>query len=61
MFINAWGLTSLDWGVLPDTSPAVQINRGMADINTPTTLSGESFKRLEDSFLPTEEDSLVAR
>ena len=61
MFIHAGGLTSLDWAVLPGTSPAVQITRVMVDINTPTTLSGDSSKSLKDSFLSTDEVSLAAR
>ena len=44
MFICAGGLTSLDWGVLPGASCAVQITGVMVDINTPTTLSGDSSK-----------------
>ena len=58
---RTWGIASLGWEVLPGTSSAVQITRVMADINTATILSGDSFKNLEDSFLSTDEDSLVAR
>ena len=60
MFTYAGGLTSLNWGVLPDTSPAVQITRVMADKKTATTLSGGSSTSLEDSSLLTDKDSLAA-
>ena len=40
---------------------AVQITRVMADINTPTTLSGDSSQSLEGSFLSTDQDSLIGR
>ena len=45
----------------PALALTVPITRVMADINTPTTLSGDSSKSLEDSFLSTDEDSLAAR
>ena len=61
MFIFAGSLASLSWGHLPGTSSAVQITRVMVDMNTRTTLSGDYFKCLEDSFLSKDEDGLVAR
>ena len=50
------GLGSFAWHQL-----CCPITRVMADINTPTTLSGDSSKSLEDFFLSTDEDSLVAK